>query len=356
MSTKTLKNIVFLIPSLDPDEKMPEYVKELIKAGAKHILLINDGSKEINNKYFEEVENKKEVIVLRHAVNQGKGRALKTGFNYVLNEMKDIAGVVTADADGQHSVKDTIATANKLLETNQVIFGTRNFNEEIVPFKSRNGNKITTTVFKLLYGKLVNDTQTGLRGIPFDYLKQCLAMRGERFEYEIEMLIQMVSDKKEIVELPIETIYYNSNRETHFDTFKDSYRIYKVMLGQFFRFTGSGLLSSLIDLSLFTIFQIIFTNLDLFVSVLTSTALARVISSFINYLLNKNTVFKNNEKSSLYKYYILVCLQMLASWLLVSCLSLLLPINKTIIKALVDIVLFVISYQVQRKWVFKKEN
>ena len=126
-------------------------------------------------------------------MNQGKGRALKTAFSCLLNEYKpeEISGVVTVDADGQHSPEDPKRVAEALLEEEALILGTRNFSKD-TPFKSRYGNHITTAVFALLYGKKIRYTQTGLRGIPYGFLAECLRLEGERFEYEIKMLIDTV--------------------------------------------------------------------------------------------------------------------------------------------------------------------
>lgn len=355
--TNSLEKIVFLIPSLDPDDKMPSYVRELIAAGAKHVLLVDDGSKKENKHYFEELKDLKEVTILVHEVNKGKGRALKTAFEYILNNMKDIKAVVTADADGQHAFDDTINTGLKVLETGDVVFGTRNFNEEIVPFKSRNGNKITTTVFKLLYGKQVNDTQTGLRGLPIDFISDCLNIEGERFEYEIGMLIKIVQENRNIYELPIKTIYYNSNRATHFNTFKDSFKIYRIMFLQFFKFVSVSLGSFIIDIILYTIlFNYVFNTLNASKAIFFATLIARIVSSLFNFVMNKNKVFNSKEKMSLtmFKYYLLAGCQMLASWLFVSLIFSKLSINTSVIKLFVDFLLFLLSFQFQRRWVFKE--
>ena len=350
-----LNKAVILIPSLDPDDKMPNYVKELIDAGCKHILVVNDGSKDEFIHYFDDIRNYKEVIVLNHEVNKGKGAALKTGFKYVLDNMHDIKAIITADADGQHATDDTINVALKTLETNEIVFGTRNFNEEIVPFKSRNGNKITTFMFKLLHGRLVNDTQTGLRGLPIDFIPTCLTLTGDRFEYEIMMLIQIVRENRKIIELPIKTIYFESNRATHFNTFKDSYKIYKIMFATFFKFTGSSLLSSVIDIGLYTLlFNCIFSGLDSNKAIFLSTLLARIVSSLFNFFMNKSKVFisEGSIKKTMLRYYALACMQMLLSWLLVTFVFERINMNTTIIKIIVDTLLFIISYQIQHKWVF----
>lgn len=357
MNNSLLRKIVFVIPSLNPDDKMPQYVKELIDEGASNILVVDDGSKKELKYHFNKIKEYKEVIVLEHKVNKGKGRALKTAFEYILNNMVDIKAVVTADADGQHATGDTIQTGLKVIETNEVVFGTRNFDEDIVPTRSRFGNKTTTAVFKFLYGKKVNDTQTGLRGLPIDFLNDCLSIEGERFEYEIGMLIKIVEQKREIVELPIKTIYYDSNRETHFDTFIDSYKVYKIMCGQFVKFAVVGILSFVIDIIIYTLlFNLAFNNKEYRVAILLSTVLARIISSLFNFFMNKEKVFESNNKTNktMIKYYILAVLQMFVSWLLVSVIFSKISANTSIIKIFVDFVLFLISFQIQKRFIFNK--
>lgn len=353
-----LSKVVVLIPSLEPDEMMVRYINELSEAGFDKIILVNDGSSKEYDKLFLKVKEK--VQLLKHAVNQGKGRALKTGFHHVLNSYssKEIAGVVTADADGQHSVEDTVRVALQLVEDRSFVLGTRNFNEPQVPFKSRNGNKITTVVFRLLYGKLINDTQTGLRGIPYEYITDCLKLPGERFEYEIHMLIDAVQKKIPITEVLIRTIYYDSNRATHFSAVKDSIRIYKVIFSNFFKFSVSGLLSFGIDIGIFALLtKCIFSNMGVAKATLIGTIVARVISSLCNYCMNRQIFAGNgNVGNSILKYYILCVLQLLVSWGFVLCVYNQIHWDTTIIKVLVDTVLFFVSYQIQRQWVFKERK
>ena len=351
-----LEKIVFIIPSLDPDDKMPLYVNDLINNGCKHVVVVNDGSHNETLHYFDEIKNKKEVVILNHEVNKGKGAALKSAFSYVLNNLKDIKGVVTADADGQHSTSDTIKVANRLLETNNIVLGTRNFNEKNVPFKSRNGNKITSFIFKLLFGKWINDTQTGLRAIPYDYLNTCLELDGDRYEYEIKMLIKIVEDKKEIIEEPIETIYFDSNRASHFNPFKDSFKIYKIMFSKLINYAKSSFISYLFELALYSVLiNTVFDNiLEASACILASTLVSRFFSSIINYLINRNKVFKSNENLSktLIKYVVLVFCQAMLSSFLISLLFKATSFDTTVIKVFVDLLLSIISFKVQDAWVF----
>ena len=257
-------------------------------------------------------------------------------------------------------VKDVFNVSKELekIKGEGMVLGSRNFNLDNVPPKSRFGNKTTTLVFKLLYGKKIDDTQTGLRGLTYDFAKECININGERFEYEINMLIKAVRDKIDIREVEIETVYFDNNSETHFNPIKDSIKIYKVMFKEFFKFGLSGLSSAVLDLILLTLFyKLIKNNLDEAIVILVPTLLARIISLLYNYTLNIKVVFKSNGKNTLIKYYILCVIQALISSLLVdNFFSLFNVESPTIIKVFVDIILFLIIFQVQQRWVFRKTN
>ncbi|MBQ8043371.1 MAG: bifunctional glycosyltransferase family 2/GtrA family protein, partial [Clostridia bacterium] len=355
-------NVVVLIPAYNPDKLMVKYITGLHESGINNIVVVDDGSREETKCYFEEIKSIEGVRIVTHAVNQGKGRALKTGFNYVLNEYvgeNKKVGVVTADSDGQHSIEDTIKCAKKLIETEALVLGTRDFSDKNVPFKSSFGNRCTTFVFNLLYGKWINDTQTGLRGIPYEYMKECMKLKGERFEYEILMLIDAVNNKHEIVEETIETIYIDINRATNFNAVWDSIRIYSVIFGMFFKFVLVSLLSFVLDIVAFAILsKMVFENLNVATATLAATIVARVVSSAFNYNMNKNVVFKsdNNSNTTVFKYYALCVVQMFVSWLLVVNAYELIGFDTTVLKVVVDTVLFLVSYQIQRRWIFKKSD
>ena len=361
MQSNGLNKVTVLIPSLDPDEQLVHYVEGLIQGGITEIIIVDDGSSEESQRYFDIVRNMAGVTVLHHAINQGKGRALKTGFHYFLNTYRksEMAGIITADADGQHCVEDTVKVAECLKNNAEsLVLGTRNFKEENVPFKSRYGNQITTAVFSILYGKKIHDTQTGLRGIPYSFVSSCLKMEGERFDFEIVMLIQAVRQKRNLIEVPIQTIYINSNRATHFRAVVDSAKIYGIIFKLFFKFALSGILSFAIDIGLFTLFtKIIFSNLETALSVFWGTLLARICSSFFNFNVNRTLVFDNKQsfKMTVIKYYFLCAVQILCSWLLVVFFYERIHMDTTLIKLIVDIMLFFISFQIQRVWVYKEK-
>ena len=224
-------NFTLVIPSLDPDEHLAATVGAAIEAGIDDILLVDDGSHPENRHYFTELANRPEVTLLTHEVNQGKGAALKTAFSYFLASRPQRTGVVTADGDGQHAVADILACGREL-EAGEpaVILGCRDFSQEDVPFRSRAGNRLTSLVFRLLFGMRLSDTQTGLRAIPTQYIQPLMAAEGTRYEFETNMLILMGTKKIPGREVSIQTIYMDQNQRSHFRPVRDSLRVYGLII------------------------------------------------------------------------------------------------------------------------------
>jgi putative flippase GtrA len=128
----------------------------------------------------------------------------------------------------------------------------------------------------------------------------------------------------------------------------------------FIKYTISAGISFAIDLLLFSLFNYFFGYIG-DVSILLSTVLARVISSFFNYIINKNKVFCNNrknmyDKKSLLQYYSLVVIQLCVSALTVFIIHKILPINATFIKIPVDIAIFITNYFIQKNIIFKESK
>ena len=357
MSTSCLENMSIVLPSLNPDEKFSKVVAGLVDRGFKNILIVDDGSCEEKQIFFSEAEKYDSVTVLHHGINKGKGRALKTAFEYISQNRPELAGVITIDGDGQHLIDDIIACGDKMLELkDKVVLGCRDFDLPHVPPKSRVGNKITSFMFLFACGIKLSDTQTGLRAIPQSLLPSFCTINGERFDYETNMLLMMKRWGVKFEEVKIETVYEDENAGTHFRPIADSLKIFKIM----FKFILSSLGSTLVDIVLF---YLLFKFAGPFFgkyATLASTAIARACSAVVNYLTNRNIVFHSSGsyKSTAAKYVALAIPQMLLSAGLVSLLNSLLnntvPILATVLKICVDFVLFIVSYNIQREWVFKK--
>ncbi len=350
-----MEEIAIILPSLNPDEKLLRVVDKLVKAGFQDIIIINDGSDEEYLEPFRQLASWPGCRILRHEHNKGKGRALKTGFAYVLEHCPHIRGVVTVDGDDQHQIQDIIACGQALLQhPSSLILGVRDFSSPQVPWRNRWGNNITTFVFKALCGIKISDTQTGLRALSRRHLAEFCQVEGERFEYETKVLLEARARCIPFFEVPIATVYIGKNASSHFRVLKDSLKIYGVI----FRFMLSSLAASLVDLGIFTLLN---TTLDdeLWMGhrLLVATVTARVISSLFNYICNHKAVFcsKESHKKTLVRYVLLCCFQMTASYLMVLGLSILVPggpIYDTLFKLFADILLFLLSFRVQQKWIF----
>lgn len=274
------KDAVVLLPCYDPNEKiMKEFLKELASE-FKNIVIVDDGCNKKHAKFMRELV--KSYPVIKHNVNLGKGRGIKNGINYILNNYPKAKVMVTADCDGQHSVKDIKKCVDVALKSGDcIVLGCRNFSEKQVPFKSRYGNRLTRNVLYTFVGQKISDTQTGLRAMNMDVAKRLIELPGERYEYETNVLIAAKNLNLAIKEVEIETIYINDNETSHFNPVKDSLKIYKT-------FT-SFILVTLFAYILETVFFAGCYNLfDYWWSIGLFLLICKLLSTLIILLLNKH--------------------------------------------------------------------
>lgn len=338
------ENIAVLIPAYKPDRRLNQLVDDLLAFGFSRLVVVDDGGGEPFREIFNDLQGKAEVLV--HEVNRGKGAALKTGLAHIMKTPG--VAVVTADADGQHTPSDIAKIADALIERpDALILGSRD--KKQMPPRSKVGNTLTCGVFGLTTGLWISDTQTGLRGLPACELEPFSRLDGDRYEYEMNMLIDTAKRKVPTVEVTIDTIYIDDNASSHFNALKDGMRIYKLL----FRQTGAFLLSSLISAG---VDYICFLLLRWLVPaiMLVAVAGARIISSLVNYFLNRDVVFKARDThGSFIRYYLLVATIMLLNYAGILGLTVL-GLPDLLSKIIMDVVLFILSYRVQNKVVFKK--
>ncbi|NLB54258.1 MAG: glycosyltransferase [Lentisphaerae bacterium] len=358
-----LGDFLILIPSLQPDGQLLMYLERLVKQGFSNIVIVDDGSGSRFKSVFDQASIGSSCTEIGYEVNQGKGFALKYGLEWILKNKSNILGVITADSDGQHTAEDCIRIAKKLQEyPDHLVLGTRDFGQKDVPIKSRIGNRLTSFFFMLLYGYWLPDTQTGLRGISTEYIPKMLKVPGNRFEYEMNVLIHATNWRMPFEIVPMATIYHNANEGTHFRPLHDSARIYKLLFGNFFKFASAGVLSTLLDHALFNLLErwlvpSFFAHLPSLSSVstvLTATVVARICSSLFNYRINQRFVFQvQKSKGSLLRYFFLATIVMLLSAFFVESLHISLGMDTGIAKILVDTILFFANYRIMKSWVFK---
>jgi glycosyltransferase involved in cell wall biosynthesis len=289
-----MSTIIFLIPAYRPSALFCDLLNDLRNKSQVPIVVVDDGSGSANNELFQRAAEVPGVVILRNAVNLGKGAALKHGMNHVLVNYPDCVGVVTADADGQHASGDVLKVASELrADSTDVIFGTRDFGRD-VPFRSKLGNVVSRYVYRFLVGINLSDTQTGLRGIPRRLMELSLSIRSNRYEFETEQIIIAKTAGFKFRELPIQTVYIDDNSSSHFNPILDSFRIYFVLL----RYALSSVATSLAD---FLVFYILTVN---GMQVLGANMSARAVALWIQFMLLKKYVFKSKAGLSVLIAYI----------------------------------------------------
>ena len=349
--------VAVILPCLNPSDEFDRVVDGLLEAGFRDIVIVDDGSGAEFRAHFDRAGEDPRCHVLTHEVNRGKGAALKTAFAWLLENRPECAGAVTVDGDGQHLTKDILACAAAMAEGDgALVLGCRDFSGKDVPPKSRVGNRITRGVLGALCGVKVSDTQTGLRAVPVAQFSRMLTIRGERYEYETNMLLELRRDKVPFREVPIETVYADGNAATHFRPVADSLRIYRFIL----LYVLSSFAGAMLDLIVFHILMLLLTGPEYHTAVLISTYGARVCSAFLNFNLNRSLVFngRGGYGKTLARYAVLAVCQAFVSAQLVAWLSGLAAggagIVTTLIKFGVDTALFFLSFRIQQNWVFRR--
>lgn len=344
-----------VVPSFRPDEKLSGVVEGLMQAGFRRVILVDDGSGKEYEEIFQQAAARPGCVLLRHKENQGKGRALKTAFAWFLEHPEEDAGVVTVDGDGQHDPGDAVRCARALEEDPEsLVLGVRCFDGRDVPFRSAFGNKATAWCFRFLCGVRVSDTQTGLRGMGKNFLRALLDVPGDRYEFETNMLLATSRLGVAIREVPIRTVYLENNATSHFNPLRDSLAIYR----QIFRFLSVSLGSTVVDVALFALFNWLLQGVGAELRLLGATLMARLISSLCNFTANRTLVFASKEHPgpAMVRYYLLCGGQAAASYGGVYLLSAVLPLPAVAAKVLVDTLLFFLSFQIQRRWVFGEKR
>ncbi|MFZ1911970.1 MAG: bifunctional glycosyltransferase family 2/GtrA family protein [Propionicimonas sp.] len=333
--------MIVLIPSFEPDGRLVDLVRDLVLVDGLRVLVVDDGSGPGFAGFFE-AARVAGAEVLTEPVNRGKGAALRVGFAHVRDQYPG-EPLVCADSDGQHTLLDILRVGAALDEDTDLVLGARHFTGR-VPLRSRVGNQVTSAVFALVTGTRLGDTQTGLRGYPHRLLDWLLAVPGERFEYELNLLLRASREGLRIREVEIATIYLEGNSSSHFRPLRDSARIYGPLLA----FGASSLAGFGIDAAfLFGLYRLT-GNLAL------SVVGARLVSASANFAINRRLVFAAQQGPwwAAARRYAVLAAGILAANL--ALMELLTPLVGSVVlaKVVTEVALFLASYQIQRSVVF----
>lgn len=353
--------MIAVIPAYEPDEKLIKVVNELHSETDYSIVVVDDGSSDSCRPVFETVESFAHVI--HHEVNRGKGAAMKTAFDFIKNSGEFSAGdgIVTVDADGQHLLPDIVRVCEEWVkDPDSLVLGGRKFTGK-VPLRSRFGNGVTRFVFAMSTGVRVHDTQTGLRAFSVSSIDKMLAIGGDRYEYEINQLLWCTKNHKKINEIEIETVYLNNNESSHFNTLKDSWRIYKTI----FAFMGSSIISWLVDYVLLLGLNALFSALTggagfnimghVIDTKLPAIVIARAASSTVNYCLNRRVVFRSGNKHSVPMYFLTVIVMLAINYGLLYLMGKA-GIKLAIAQILAQLIIYPLNFIIQRKFIFNKKQ
>jgi len=341
------ERITLVIPAYDPSTTVVDLVKRLLQNGFVNVVVVDDGSSANSATVFSAIDKISGVTMLRHRENRGKGAALKSAFRFITDHLaKDTDWVITLDADGQHRVEDVVKLAKASSGAHdRLILGIRDFTGS-VPLRSKFGNLLTRFVLRLFSQVELKDTQTGLRSLPLPYLYTAQQIRADRYDFELECILEAKRAGLSLEQLPIETIYIDNNALSHFRPIVDSMRIYSIFL----RHLAMSILSFGIDITAFTIIYALGGN------IIGSTYLARIISGSINFYFNKTLVFHSHErKRVVYEAFFYVGLAILvatASGVAVEYIASKADWSVPLVKVVVDAQLFVLSFLAQRLVIF----
>lgn len=351
--------IALIMPALNPDEHMVTLVKELRALGFKHLILINDGSREECYPYFRICRNQYHCVVLNHPVNKGKGAALKYGFRYVLKRIPDISGALTVDSDGQICPED-IDTGARLQYKNpdKMVLGYRQFDGDQVPFKSKLGNYTSIYAMGFLYGVYVNDAMTGLHGMSLPMIRDILLhTEGDRFNFELNELVDCRKNNIPFLEFPIRTVYIDGNKASTYHPVKDTIRIFNQIYRDdlLIKLSWAGL-----DILSFGILRKLLSpsvsgRIGAFSALtLASALLSAIISNIYKFAVRRAQGYHCPQLTAemFFKYVCVYGMRLLGSVCAVDLSGTpdSHPMSK---KAAADIILYQLSYVLERKWIWK---
>ena len=332
-----------LIPAFQPDARLPRLILELHRADpSTKIVVVEDGSGQKFSDIFE-ASATAGAHVISYENNRGKGYALREGFTWI----RDVAGdspecVVTADADGQHTLNDIFRVGRRCTDTGKSVLGVREFVGH-VPARSRIGNTATSALFWLATGWKLKDTQTGLRAFPVALLPELLEVQGDRYEYELRVLLHLAKFRHPVTQIPIETIYEAGNPTSHFRPLQDSARIWAPLL----KFAASSGVATVIDYVLVLVLNAL--TGALFFPVVA----ARMVSASVNFAMNRR-VFEATGvplRRSALRYAALAVAVVAGSYTMLAVLTGIgMPL--WIAKIIADTTMYLVSYSAQSRYVF----
>ncbi len=344
-------NCIALIPAYEPEALLIDLLCDVQRNGLTAVV-VDDGSGSSYSGIFARASLLS--VVLTHEANKGKGRAIKTGLSYISEHYKGNYVVVTLDADGQHRVSDAVKICKMAQDSpDMLVLGSRKLKDN-VPVKSRFGNTVTRCVYYLSTGLHIHDTQTGLRAFSSSLIPFLMNVAGERYEYEMNVLLECPYRNIPVKEAGIDTIYLDNNSASHFDMIRDSYRVYREII----KFSASSFISFLVDYGAYILMLAMTSGLGSAISLRISNIAARIISASVNYTINRRLVFKSDRgiMKSILQYFALAAVILAGNTFLLGIFAEKLGMNRYVSKIITELAFFTMSWLVQRYLIFRRKG
>jgi putative flippase GtrA len=347
---KIMNKPIIIIPAYQPNHKFPKIVNKLMIDPDQRMIIVDDGSNGSSREIIDLIDEQNDRIdVIHHAVNLGKGQALKTGFNHFLIKYADHSiGVVATDANGRHDVSDILKVSKALQDHPEaLILGSQGFDKQ-APFMPRFANKIAIILFALATGVKLKDTQSGLRGIPTELLYELLHSNESGSDFELDMLVRGAKSNYKFLEIPIQDNHKSQNSGAYFNSLLDSFKLFFIFL----RFSLISLVTAVIDYLIFSISYYFLGN------ILLSIILARLIAGTFQFISGKRLVFKsdNNFKQEFVKYILLVAVLMMLSYGVITPMVVYLKFSPYLAKIIAEATIFFLSFAAQNLFVFSNDD
>ncbi len=304
---------VVIIPAYQPDKALVNLVNEINESGFG-IIVVDDGSGKDYKNIFEQIEDKSHVITLEK--NAGKGAALKSGFAAVKSVFPDCRHIITSDADGQHKIEDIIRVKEELANQSEMVLTIRKRKGKI-PFRSKIGNDLSKFVYTILTGHYFFDNQSGLRGFSAKHIDWLCMVKGEKYDYELNVIYYADKQAVPITTIAIEAVYIDDNKSSHFEPLKDTLRIYKLL----FSSAWVSFVSALLCEILIVLSGIFFGNRLIYLTVPS----AGVIAAFFSVIINRFIAFRNFKYGDGTRAVIFTIIRFVAYTLMCMLISLILP-------------------------------
>jgi glycosyltransferase involved in cell wall biosynthesis len=212
------ERIAAVIPALNAERSLGA----VVRGTGRHldvVVVVDDGSSDRTS----DVALACGATLLRHELNRGKGRALKTGFAWALRNGFD--GVITLDADGQHLPEEIPKLLHARCETEaDLIIGGRAHHFEGMKARRRMANRLSAWTIAKASGIEVSDSQSGFRFYAADLIRN-VTLRADGFAMESEVIVRAGRSGYSIVTVPIELGFVDGISTSHYKPVNDSVRI-----------------------------------------------------------------------------------------------------------------------------------